>query len=238
MFNLLRNQVAVLFLFIFIVQSIVSSAQIRGNYNFLDFQNKPYYFGIILAYNNSNYKIIHSKEFINNDSVLGIESIKGPGFNLGIVTNLKLGRYFDFRFLPTLSFSDRRVDYHLTSNNFHDVKQVDGVLIEMPFHLRYKSEPYNDMRVFVVGGVKYAFDVAGNSRTRQLATIIKVAPSDFAVEAGAGVQFYFPYFIFSPEIKFSQGINNILVRDPQQVYSRTIEKLLSRTITISFYFEG
>jgi hypothetical protein len=110
--------------------------------------------------------------------------------------------------------------------------------VEFPFHIRYKSAPYKDKRAYVVAGINYSFDVASNSKTRQAETLIKIAPHDFQLEVGAGVQFFFPYFILSPEIKFSQGIVNTLIYNDQIVEASVIEKLLSRVLTISFHFEG
>ena len=210
-----------------------------GNYNFLDFQQKPYYFGITLAYNSSNYKILQSKNFILNDSISRVESVTGPGFNLGIVTNLKIGDYFDIRFLPTLSFAERNINYSPTvdSKPAFD-RTIESVFVEMPFHLRYKSEPFHDVRLFVIGGVKYSFDVASESRARQSEELVKVSPTDFALEVGAGAQFFFPYFIFSPEIKFSHGLGNTLIFDKDLEESSIIEKILSRSFTIRFHFEG
>ena len=46
-----------------------------SNINYLDFQSKPYYFGITLGYNQSNFRIYHSKDFIRNDSFAAVESI-------------------------------------------------------------------------------------------------------------------------------------------------------------------
>ncbi|HNE48548.1 MAG TPA: PorT family protein, partial [Saprospiraceae bacterium] len=66
----------------------------------------------------------------------------------------------------------------------------------------------------------------------------KVSPSDFSVELGAGIQMFFPYFIFSPEIKFSRGISNILIFDKDLKESNILEKILSSGFTISFHFEG
>ena len=216
-----------------------SFAQARGNYNFLDFQQKPYYFGITLAYNSSNFKVLQSRDFILNDSIRVVESVTGPGFNLGIITNLKIGRYFDIRFLPTLSFSERNINYAAAAGGRPPFnRKIESVFVEMPFHLRYKSEPFNDIRLFVIGGVKYGFDVASDSRTRQAEELVKVSPSDFALELGAGAQFFFPYFIFSPEIKISQGLGNVLIFDDQLIESSVIEKILSRTFTLSLHFEG
>ena len=210
----------------------------KGNYNFLDFNQKPYYFGITLAYNSSNFKVFQSKDFPLNDSISVVQSVTGPGFNLGIVTNLKIGEHFDIRFLPTLSFAERNLNYNLTVGDRPASRRVESVFVEMPFHARYKSVPYRDMRLFVITGVKYAFDVASDSRSRNADQLVKIAPNDFAFEIGAGIQFFLPYFIFSPEIKFSHGLNNILIFDKNLDESSVIEKVLSRGFTLSLHFEG
>lgn len=212
----------------------------RGNYNFLDFNQKPYYFGITLAYNSSNFRVFQARDFILNDSIASVESVTGPGFNLGIVTNLKIGDHFDIRFLPTLSFSERNINYMSANNQDRRpfARKVESVFVEFPFHARYKSVPYKDMRLFVIAGMKYSFDVASDSRSRQAETLVKIAPNDFSFEIGAGMQFFLPYFIFSPELKFSHGLNNILIFDDSLPESTVIEKVLSRTVTVSLHFEG
>lgn len=228
-----------LLLFMLIAAGGMQAQSSRGNYNFLDFNQKPYYFGITLAYNSSNYRVLQSRNFIKSDSIRLVESVTGPGFNLGIVTNLKVGDYFDIRFLPTLSFAERNINYAAV----RDVRppfsrRIESVFVEMPFQVRYKSEPFNDMRLFVLAGMKYAFDVASESRTRQSTELVKVSPTDFALEIGAGAQFFFPYFIFSPELKFSHGLGNVLIFDQSLEEASVIEKILSRTLTLSLHFEG
>lgn len=211
----------------------------NGNYNYLDFQSKPYYFGITLGLNNSEFKPFYSNEFVLNDSINSAITPSGPGFNLGIVTNLKVGNYFDFRLLPTLAFAERRVSYAPTVANAElREASLSSVFVELPFHVRYKSEPWNDLRVFVVGGIKYSFDVASESNARDNNNALKVSPNDFALEIGAGVQFFFPFFIFSPEIKYSHGLGNIQLFDATLPQSAIFQQIHSRTFTISFHFEG
>lgn len=210
-----------------------------GNYNFRNFEQKPYYFGITLGYNSSDYRPFRSKSFLENQTIKGVESINEPGFNLAIVTNLKVGNYFDLRLLPGFSFAGRRLAYNqVTDDGLKNERSVESVFVEIPFHVRYKSKAYKDTRLFLIAGVKYSFDVASDSRTRQADSLVKIAPTDFAAEAGAGAQFFFPYFIFSPEIKVSYGLNNILIYDRNLEESTVLDKILSRTFTISFHFEG
>ena len=209
------------------------------NFNYKDFQAKSYYFGITLGMNQSDFRIYHSKDFIRNDSFSQAQSVTGPGFNLGIVSNLKIGEFFDVRFLPTLSFVERNIKYAPPGESTLSItRRVESVFVEVPFQVRYKSVPYHDFRLFLIAGVKYVFDVASDSRTRQAAGLVKIAPTDFQFEYGAGVQFFFPYFIFSPEFKISQGINNVLIYNEGLEASNVLEKVLSRTFTVSLHFEG
>ena len=233
-----QTVIAFLALLCFSVPSVSGQSYNNNSYNFRDFQTKPYYFGITLAYNGASYKVRQSSDFILNDSISVVESVRGPGFNLGIVTNLKIGDYFDIRFLPTLSFTDRNINYSRTTDTPSYSRSIESVFVEMPFHVRYKSEPYNDMRLFVITGVKYSFDVASDSRANQAEDLVKIAPTDFSFEIGAGAQFFFPYFIFSPEIKFSHGLGNILLYDDRLDEANVLDQILSRTLTISLHFEG
>ena len=229
---------SLLFALLFLTTTLVGQTS-RGNYNFLDFQQKPYYFGITLGYNYSDFKVLKSQDFLASDSIRGVESVSGPGFNLGIVTNLKIGNHFDIRFLPTLSFAERNLMYSKRRQTGASLdKKIESVFVETPFHIRYKSAPYKDMRMFLISGVKYSFDVANDSRSRQAADLVKVAPTDFQFEIGGGIQFFFPYFIFSPEFKYSHGIGNGLLYDDRLPESRVIDQLISRTFTISLHFEG
>src|SRR5690606_25275841 len=83
----------------------------RGNYNFMNKQGKPYYFGLTLAFHSSDYNIFRSKNFNQQEQILSVESVTGPGYNVNVVSNLKIGRYFDFRLLPGFSFTERNISY-------------------------------------------------------------------------------------------------------------------------------
>jgi hypothetical protein len=217
----------------------VQAQKYRGNYNFLQADQKSHYFGIALGLNSSGYRPYRSREFLQSDSIRSIESLNGPGLNIGIVTNLKIGDYFDFRAIPSFSFAERNINYAKTNKNpFPSTRKVESVFVEMPFLMRYKSAPYRDARFFVIAGVKYSFDVASDSRTKQAETLVKIAPTDFSFEYGAGLQIFLPFFILTPEIKISQGIGNTLIFNPNLEESSVLEKVLSRAFTFTLHFEG
>lgn len=212
----------------------------KGNNNFREFQSKSYYFGLTFGYNHSNFQLLQSKSFILNDSFNIAEGLGGSGLNVSIVANMKLGEYFDFRFLPGFSFATRKFYYLNAVEEVERIVPIESVLVQIPLQVRFKSEPFHDMRMFVLAGSKYTYDVASNARIRedQGKRIIRLSPHEFSVEVGAGCQFFFPFFIFSPEIKFSQGIGNILIFNRDLYQSSVLEKVLSRAFTVSLHFEG
>ncbi|MEL6390854.1 MAG: outer membrane beta-barrel protein, partial [Bacteroidota bacterium] len=217
------------------------SAQLnRRNYNYDDYREKDFYFGISLGFNSSKHQVFLAEEFIGNPEVQRALGVPGPGFNVHGIVNYKMGEYFDFRALPGFTFATRNLDFirPLGDTLITQRTPIESIFVEFPIHIRYKSAPYRDKRAFVIAGLNYSFDVASNSETRQANELIRIAPHDFQLEAGFGMQFFFPYFIFSPEIKFSQSITNTLLFNDQIVESRVMQKLLSQVFTISFHFEG
>lgn len=211
----------------------VANAQL----NYLEYVNKKIYFGITMGVNISTYKYSHSDRFTYNDTILGVQNNRGPGFNLGIVTNLKLGKYFDLRFIPALSFADKSLDFRMAGDSIVN-KNIESININFPISIRFKSQPIKDMRIYVLAGLKYNMDLASNAKARQAEDQIKIGRHDFSYEYGIGIQFFFPLFIFSPEIKISNGIYNVHSVNDNLIYSGVLDKLQTRTILISFHFEG
>ena len=139
LFYILRLQVVVIG---FLLSNSRQAQNASGNYNFLDFQQKPYYFGITLGFNSADFRIFHSRTFILNDSIQTAQSVTGPGFNLGIVTNLKIGDYFDFRFLPTLSFAERNIEFTAAlDGRLLPRRKLESVFVELPFHCLLYTSP-------------------------------------------------------------------------------------------------
>lgn len=237
--NFLRHLFFLSFFTFCLLASPETALAQRGNYNFLNFEQKPFYFGIALGINRSSLQIHRSSRFILNEEIGAVESKRTPGLNLGIISNLKIHKYFDLRFVPSLVLGGRNLTY--TSINPGEVvrnQNLETAMVELPFQIRYKSAPYRDKRLFVLAGMKYSFDMASKADNRDADDIVKISPTDFALEIGAGMQFFLPFFIFSPEIKFSQGIGNIHLYNNSLGESTVLEKVLSRTLTLSLNFEG
>ena len=209
----------------------------QAQFNYMEYGKKKYYFGITLGFNTSYYKVTRTDAFKNSDSIQEIHSSMGPGFNLGIIANLKLNNYFDLRFIPSLSFAGKNLQFVSSTQSVVE-KKTESIIVEFPLEVRFKSQPIKDMRIYVLVGMKYSIDLAANAKARKADDQIRIRSSDVAYEYGAGIQFFFPLFIFSPEIKFSNGILNLHAPNDKLLESGTIDKLFSRTLCVSLHFEG
>ena len=220
-----------------VVFGLLLTWQVRAQFNFNEMSTKTIYFGIAMGVNVADFKIINAPLTPRNDSIHFIKTRVGPGFNLGIIGNYQFHKYFDLRFIPTLSFSDKNIVY-TNQANVDVVKDISSIYLDFPVQLRFKSEPIKDFRVYGITGIRYDYDLASNVKARQAPDLIKLQKNDAAAELGVGFMIYFPYFILSPEFKVSRGFVNILSPTPGLIYSRTIQALYSRTFTFTLNLEG
>ena len=161
----------------------------------------------------------------------------------GLLGHGKAGRpTSNSRFNPQLIFATRDIVYNIKypvyPEDTNSIKQVQSALLNFPLHLKFLSDRIRNFRVYTFVGVKYDFDLASNSANRKVENLVKVKPSDFGLDFGAGLNFYFPSFIFSPEIRFSNGFGNILSQDPTNKYSNVIDQLKSRMVMFCIHLEG
>lgn len=226
--------------FLILVSLQTAKAQ-RIAMNMPEHDDKAYYFGITFGLNFSQYKVHYSNSFTNTDTFKSINSGYSPGFNLGLMGNLRLNKRFDLRTVPSLAFAEKNVRLSMTSSQKTDSassKSVESIYLHIPIQVKFKSDRINNFRFYAIGGGKFDFDLAANSRSKRPDEFIKVRPFDMGYELGVGFEFYYPNFIFSPEIKLSQGLMNQLYHDPKIPLTNAIDGLNTRMIVISIHLEG
>ena len=205
--------------------------------NLPNYDRKAIHFGFLIGLNSMDFKI--SQNNISSDSLFILQSQEQKGFNLGIVSNLRLGRNSDLRFLPTLSFVSRRINYSIKTKDLVEQinKEVESTFVEFPINLKFKSNRYNNGRAYLITGAKYSIDLASKKNIEDDDNeLIKLNKGDLMYEIGFGIDFYLQYFKFSPEFKATFGLINMLIPD-DGVYNNSIEKLMTRGFTLTFTFE-
>lgn len=228
----------IIFLFLAIVMSLSASAQ-RVALSMPDHDEKRYYFGITFGMNYSVYRINYTQAFSTTDTFKRIQPKWAPGFNLGLLANLKLTNFVDLRFVPSLAFTEKRLDYTYGMPTDSAVSRgIESIYMHLPLQLKLKSDRINNFRFYGLIGGKFDYDLSSNARSRRTDEFLKVSTIDYGYEIGVGFEFFNDTFIFSPEIKLSQGLRNQLFVDRNLQLTNSIQSLLTRMIVISIHLEG
>ncbi|HUX84513.1 MAG TPA: outer membrane beta-barrel protein [Chitinophagaceae bacterium] len=212
----------------------------QAQWNQTDHDTKKYYFGITLAYNQAHFHVDQSSYFLKQDTVLGVQPTYSSGFDLGLLGNLRLNNRFDLRINPSLIFAEKNLQYLVNqdSSKSNVYQNIESVIVSLPLQVKFKSDRINDFRVYAIAGMKMDYDLSSNSRAKRGENLIMIHSLDWGYEAGIGFEFYLPSFIFSPEIKISNGLGNLLIGNHGFVYSNVVQRLTSRMVILSIHLEG
>jgi len=224
---------------VFILISLSASSQTRKVLNTPHYDLDILHFGFTVGLNSMDFDIYHNKDILGFDSVYAVNAIRQAGFNLGIVSNLRLAPFLDLRFLPGITFGQRNLEYLLRGPNgfYYKTMKIESTFLEFPLLLKYKAKRINNYRPYLLAGLNYRMDLAASKEIKEeLKPMLLLERHDLYYELGFGVDYYLPYFKFSTEIKYAVGLNNIARPDGSQ-FSGAIEKLISNMVLISFHFE-
>ncbi len=174
------------------------------------------------------------------DTLFQVQPRGQQGFSMGILSEMRLGESFTLRFIPTLAFGQRTIEYTLLNRAdttlYQINKAIESTYLEAPLLIKFRSARINNWRTYIVGGFKYGYDLASKVNSIDNQDLVKLKRHDYSVEAGFGFDFYLEYFKFSPELRVSWGLNNTLFAE-SHVFSAGIERIYSRCILISFFFQ-
>ncbi len=245
-----------------------ADAQRKKVMNLPKYDLEPYHFGFILAANQMHYslKLKEGFQYLIQDPALWPEPNSGdeiqlinmtpaptPGFTIGIVGNLRLANNFDLRFIPSLSFGERHMDYVVKefkdgNENIYNLRKSNAsTFVEFPLHLKYRSKRLNNAAAYLIGGVNYRIDLASQKKNERDIVLpgggaitipdgIRLKRNSVALEIGTGFDFYTNFFKFGVELKMSYGLENIIEAD-EYIYSSSVESLKNKIFQLSFTFE-
>jgi hypothetical protein len=200
---------------------------------FREVDDRTWHYGFVLGINAYSFGVTPA------DVTKGAQvSSVSPGFTVGMIGDMRLSKYFNLRFVPTLNFTDRIISYE--DQTLSPPKQtVQSSIIDLPIYLKYRSIWYDHSRPYLLFGGGMTYDV-GRDNTQ----FVLLKPSDFYVAVGVGCDFYFNYFRLAPELKFCFGLNNLLTPTSERsnppsptTFTDELSKLTSRVVVLSFNFE-
>lgn len=205
--------------------------------NMPEHDSKEYYFGITFGFNYSSFRIHPSQKFTENDTFRLVQPGFRPGFNIGIMGNLRLTNFVDLRFIPSLVFAEKSIKT-VDLQQEELTRSVESIYMQLPLQLKFKSDRIGNFRFYGLLGGKFDYDLASNARSRRQDEWLRVSPIEVGAEIGIGFDFFYPNFIFSPEIKLSQGFINSNYKDERIPLSNTIDRMTTRMIVFSIHLQG
>lgn len=233
-------------IYVFLILLIISSpadGQLRdkkGVPNLPAFDYRPLHFGFLIGINTLDFKVVHKPY---NDRPDGLDNRYAevvnlnPGINIGIVSSLRINKYFNLRFLPGISFGQRDLLYIQDGEEDEAPLEIKSTFLEFPLLLKFSGERMTNVKPYLIGGVNPRIDLAKSENDG-----LNLKSTDVYLEIGAGLDFYLNYFRLSTEAKLSVGMLNVLdpagTGEPEDVmYTDILDRLSSRLFVFTFYFE-
>jgi Outer membrane protein beta-barrel domain len=196
--------------------------------------------GFYIGLNTSRYRLEHSQAYVDrlrNGQGLAANAKNAPGFAVGFVGDVRLADHWNLRFTPGVSFLSRQVEFKEIGSVPEDVQdqEIGSTQLDLPLLLKFKSQRRRNTRMYMVGGVRPSFNV-GNRKSDPERSQLQVGDSDFALEYGVGLDLFYPFFKFAPELRFSQGLTNLSQTAPD-IYSQSFKRIRTSTVTLYLTFE-
>lgn len=232
------KKIVVLILFLFVIKgqaqftkSMFSKSPII---NLENWQKKRLYFGFYLGFNSYDFKIDYKT--VGPD----INVKKSTGFNVGLVSDLRLQEYINLRFEPGLYYTKRDLFFPNFTTTNDALREVNSTYIHFPLLLKFSSLRTGNIRPYILGGLSATLNLSSNSKSKDdnSEQRFRVKPWTTNYELGFGIDLFSEYFIFSPSIRGVFGLKDELIRDndPNSPWTGNIESLKSRAIFINFTF--
>lgn len=211
------------------------------------YDSRLFHFGFSLGVNFMNFSIKSDRNLgFEGDTLLSIRNGFHPGFSVGVVTDLRMGRYFNLRFIPTFSLGQREIEYAIARPDVPVEKvnkQVESIMVFLPLEVKWKAARMVNHRPYVTAGVQYTLDMAtrkakkGHSDNPDEETKFKLGRHDFGVTVGVGWDFFLPYNNkLAIELKMYFGLMDLLVPD-NNIFTDRINRLNSRMLQLNITFE-
>jgi hypothetical protein len=211
--------------------------------NLENYQKKRVYFGFFLGFNSYDFKIDYKVMETDPRYSSDIRTDKSGGFNVGLVTDLRLHEYINLRFEPGLYYANRTLHYppSIGFNSSSDaIREISSTYINFPLLLKFSSLRTGNVRPYLLGGVSANLNLSSNSKSLDdnLEERFRVKSWTTNYEIGFGIDIFSEYFIFSPSIRGQFGISDELIRDkdPNSPWTGNIESMKSRGVLINFTF--
>jgi hypothetical protein len=222
--------------------------------NLPNYDHRFLHYGFTIGLQQGVMQLRFSKDFMNNltdtSNLVGIKAMPSPSFNLGFITDMNIdgeGRWH-LRITPGVSFYEQKIRFEYGNPVYDPSKPFEGYnqflykdesivsgFFEFPIMIKHRSERRGNTRMGFCFGIVPAIKV---SNSKQKFDKTRLATSDYNLEVtyGIGIDKYFNFFKFAPEIRFSHGLTSVLYPN-NSPYAKNFEGLITHRVSLFLNFE-
>ncbi|MEY2963325.1 MAG: hypothetical protein RL754_586 [Bacteroidota bacterium] len=231
----MRNR---LILFVLLLAPALAQAQFARLRNQPLFDKTPLHFGFHIGLNWYNFDM-DLKDLSRVDGMYSVRSEALPGYNINIISNLRLTEHLDLRFTPGFAATVRNLHFDmidpLTDERRSIKREIESSYVQFPLHVKFKSVRIDNYRLYLMGGIRYANDLSSKAKVVD-DNLFKLQRHTGDYEFAVGSDFYFEYFKLSTEIRASWGLTNLLVNDGTTQVG-AFDAIRNRSVLVNFCFE-
>lgn len=233
-----------LYLVCLLVISQSVSAQLFSKEKILNqenFDKQRLTWGFFLGFNSYDFKFEYEQDLPD----ILIE--RTGGFNVGLISDLRINEYINLRFEPGLIITQRNLQYdplYFQGLDFNDsdlLREVKSTYIHFPLLVKFSTKRINNFKPFIVGGFSTALNLSSNQDNPEdnSGNEFRTKKNMLFYELGFGIDIYLYWFKFTPSIRGVFAINDELIRDvdPNSPWTGNVQSMQTRGVFINFTFQ-
>lgn len=236
--------------FLLILTLLASS--LKGQYasvkervtNLPNFDEKTIHYGYFIGFNSYDFKFEYTDEYYRINNYPDIQVNSTTGFNVGLIGDLRINRFFNIRIEPGLLYSQRDLIYPnlpLFNSENDLIREVKSTYIHVPLLLKISAKRINNFKPYITFGTSVDYNLSSNAKNTDdnSSNVFRTRSKSLNYELGFGFDFYLYYFKFSPSIRGVFSIDNELISDYdiKSPWTGNIKNMYSRGVVINFTFE-
>jgi len=214
---------------------------------------KKFHYGFTLGLNYMDCEIRLRQMATGKDVLFSEVATAKPGFNVGVIGEMRMGEHFALRLTPGFIFGSRTITYVNSLEETVQETSSSSIVFESPILIKYFAKRRGNTRGYAVVGAGLKYDIIyKNKLDPKDGVFTRNKPLDFSIELGLGFDWYMEFFKLSTELRVSIGLVDVLNHSVSQkaiddakvdgfdnidMYTKNVDRMTSKVVSILFHFE-
>lgn len=202
-----------------------------------NYDERKFSYGFMIGLHSSALQLEYDDKFVTPDfdTLYAVQPEWSAGFSLGFIVNYRAADFLDLRVTPKVSFYEHKLKYVFTNEAPLD-HLIETTMVEVPLLAKYKSVRRGNVRMYMIGGITPGIEASGKKDLQSVSGALELERFNLSLEAGFGFDLYYPLFKFSPEIRYSRGMLDML-GTKDNPFGEPLRRITMNTVTVYLLFQ-